>query len=97
MNAVTWTVGPEGEYTAADWFAPGGTTPPVPDPPPGPMPPDPLEPRVVALELLLSEVLQQIGALNRQLADLDAAVVRKPLPDYTGRLFGFSITSRPKA
>ena len=71
--------------------------PPVPDPPPGPTPPDPLEPRVVALELELTEILNQIGRLNRQLADLDAAVVRKPLPEYVGKLFGFSITSRPKA
>ncbi|MDO8632199.1 MAG: hypothetical protein Q7R41_17080 [Phycisphaerales bacterium] len=100
-NAVTWTVGPEGEYTAADWFAPGGAIPPVPDPPPGPTPPDPLEPRIVALELLFSEILQQIGALNRQLADLDAAVVRKPLPGYVGSgrvgFWGgsFIITSRP--
>jgi len=91
-NAVTWTVGPEGEYTAADWFAPGEAEPM----PPGPTPPDPLEPRVVALELELTEILNQIGILNRQLAGLDAEVVRKPLPEYVGKLFGFSITSRPK-
>jgi len=91
-NEVVWGVGPEGEYGPERWFAPVPSGPT----PPGPPPPDPLEPRVVALELELTEILNQIGILNRQLADLDAAVVRKPLPDYTGRLFGFSITSRPK-
>lgn len=93
-NSVTWGVGPEGGYGPDDWFAPDGA---APEPPVPPVPPtDPLEARVLALEALLHEILQQIGLLNHQLADLDAAVVQKPLPEYVGRLGPFTITSRPK-
>lgn len=109
-NAVTWTVGPEGEYPETSWFAPvpeSGTTLHNPGMPPPSTDLTQILTRLTLLESranlfmdLASEITKQIGILNQQLANLDAAVVKQPLPDYegTGRIFGFgfSVISRPR-
>lgn len=107
-NAVSWNVGPENEYPPSSWFAPDGSSTP-PDPPPDPPDDSELEPRVEALEAqvqvlvavnqsqsdIIEEITHQIGLLNTQLAQLDAATVKQPLPAYKGRNWAGTVISNP--
>jgi hypothetical protein len=38
----------------------------------------------------------RVEAINARLGAVDQAAVKYPMPDYVGRLFGLTITSRPK-
>lgn len=78
-NEVCWHVGPEYEYTADKWFEPiaAGESPT----PPGPAP-DPLEEQLTRIELLCSNMNEQInlmaGVVNQLYAErwLEGAQVR---------------------
>jgi hypothetical protein len=107
-NAVTWGVGPEGEYPESSWFAPesGGT---VPIPPVEP-PVDPtLAAKVAALEAQVAGLAAQLDtkadkvrveAINTRFDNESKENVKKPLPDYVGSVrilgFTFNIVSRPR-
>ena len=104
-NAVTWGIGPEGEYGPDDWFAPGGAQP---DPPP--VPPSDLEARVAELERLIARKadIVRVEAINARLEAVDDRLIYvdskaiKVLPDYFGEgsigwfSRSFTLTSRPK-
>ena len=57
-----------------------------------------LEQRAGQLQAAFVEVSRQIGALNRQIADLSAKAGPElpPLPDYIGRLGPVTIISKPR-
>ena len=101
-NAVSWHEGPENEYPQSMWYAPVGSVPGPVDPPPGPVP-NPLEVRVATLEaqiasanLAILQNAERMEAINTRFDAESKDNVKKPLPDYVGRLFGFTVTSRPR-
>jgi hypothetical protein len=103
-NAVVWGVGPEGEYGADDWFAPGESSIPPPVPPPS----DPiahLQGQIYGLVDLLHVQGEHVQLLEARLEAVNAAMVQRTDdlrlgragPDYEGvaqgaaRIFGLSV------
>ena len=75
-NAVAWSVGAEGEYPPSSWIAPvSGITPEEPDTD-EPADEDTHEDamQLAALTAMYREIHVQLGAINRQAADLDRRV-----------------------
>lgn len=94
-NAVTWQVGPEGEYSTSQWLLPVAGTAPTPGTPPPDAPSD-LAARFSRLEATVEMDRVRMEAINTRFDRESGANVKHPLPDYAATVFGFTITSKPQ-